>query len=182
MTANYIPARIPFIDARSGLVSREWYLFFQNLMDPSSSADADDQSLFDGGGALALAGGDPASDESGLAALLAIAGVDGAEELASPYQIPVNITLGELIALLGYTPANKAGDTFTGAVVVSAALTANTMTATAAGGVTAPLLVSTGGMTAGSLPVYANEAAALAGGLTHGQIYQTATGELRIKL
>lgn len=31
-----------------------------------------------------------------------------------------------------------------------------------------------------SLPVYANNAAALAGGLKQGMVYKTATGELRI--
>jgi hypothetical protein len=30
------------------------------------------------------------------------------------------------------------------------------------------------------LPVYANNAAALAGGLTSGQLYRTATGDLKI--
>lgn len=44
------------------------------------------------------------------------------------------------------------------------------------GKVTAATLKLTG------LPVYANEAAAIVGGLTTGDVYQTSTGELRIKL
>lgn len=42
--------------------------------------------------------------------------------------------------------------------------------------------ISTTNFSATALPVYANDAAAAAGGLTTGRIYQTATGELRIKL
>lgn len=33
-----------------------------------------------------------------------------------------------------------------------------------------------------TLPTYANEAAAIVGGLTTGRVYKTATGDLRIKL
>jgi hypothetical protein len=31
MTARIIPPRVPFLDERSGLISREWYLYFLAL-------------------------------------------------------------------------------------------------------------------------------------------------------
>ena len=40
----------------------------------------------------------------------------------------------------------------------------------------------TANLSATGLPVYANDAAAGAGGLVQGRIYQTATGEVRVKL
>ena len=49
---------------------------------------------------------------------------------------------------------------------------------------TSPTLITPelGAATSVSLPVYATEVAAIAGGLAAGKLYQTATGEIRIKL
>lgn len=49
---------------------------------------------------------------------------------------------------------------------------------------TSPTLVTPelGAATSVSLPVYANEAAAIIGGIATGKLYQTLTGEIRIKL
>lgn len=49
---------------------------------------------------------------------------------------------------------------------------------------TSPTLITPelGAATSVSLPVHANEAAALIAGLASGKFYQTATGEIRIKL
>lgn len=49
---------------------------------------------------------------------------------------------------------------------------------------TTPTLVTPeiGAATSISLPVYANEATAIIGGLITGKLYQTLTGEIRIKL
>lgn len=42
--------------------------------------------------------------------------------------------------------------------------------------------VNTNGLKLNTLPTYADDASAGAGGLTAGQLYKTATGELRVKL
>lgn len=47
--------------------------------------------------------------------------------------------------------------------------------------VTADDLTVSSGLTLSGVPTYADDAAAGVGGLTEGQVYQTATGELRIK-
>jgi hypothetical protein len=174
VTAQFVPARIPLTDPRTGLISREWYLFFQQFMDPSAGSTSDDTQLFAsaGGATTAASDGTDSGDDQGLAGL-SVAPPD-TEDLWDRPDVPANLFMAELIAILGYTPANKAGEAFGGAV------SAPTLIATTS--VSGPLLISTGGITAGSLPVFANDAAAGAGGLVHGQIYQTATGEVRIKL
>lgn len=35
MTARYVPPRVALVDPKTGLVTTQWYLFFQGLMDPA---------------------------------------------------------------------------------------------------------------------------------------------------
>jgi hypothetical protein len=37
---KFIPPRVPLLDARTGLITREWYLFFQGVFDRIGGANA----------------------------------------------------------------------------------------------------------------------------------------------
>lgn len=196
MSARFLGSRVPLVDPRTGLITREWYLFFQAIMDPGASADADQALLYATGGGIALEGDSSSADDPTIAAV-AVPSVDPAEELERPH-IPADLTLDEFLAILGYVPANRAGDTFTGPITaptitstgaviatttISSAASISAVTSIAAGTtMTAATLISTGGITAAALPTFATDVAAGAGGLVSGQFYKTATGELRIKL
>lgn len=38
---KFIPPRVPLLDARTGLISREWYLFFQGVFDRIGGSSGD---------------------------------------------------------------------------------------------------------------------------------------------
>lgn len=35
-TVSFVPPRVPFVDMRTGMITREWYLFLQKLFDPQA--------------------------------------------------------------------------------------------------------------------------------------------------
>ena len=35
-TVSFVPPRVPFVDLRTGMITREWYLFLQKLFDPQA--------------------------------------------------------------------------------------------------------------------------------------------------
>ena len=39
MTVQYVPQRVPLVDPRNGIITREWYLLFQALFSTGSSSD-----------------------------------------------------------------------------------------------------------------------------------------------
>lgn len=41
MTTNFVPARVPLVDPRTGLITREWYLLFTSIF--AGSGIPDDQ-------------------------------------------------------------------------------------------------------------------------------------------
>lgn len=41
MTAKIVPARVPLVDPRTGLITREWYLLFQNFFELGGGLDND---------------------------------------------------------------------------------------------------------------------------------------------
>lgn len=86
MTVNYIPARIPLIDQRTGLISREWYLFFQNIM--VSTGGIPDEEI---GTVL------PASSPDLAASLIALAAQDLGQ---SPPGIPAMVPLDDVLPVI----------------------------------------------------------------------------------
>jgi hypothetical protein len=90
----------------------------------------------------------------------------------------VNSVLQSAPVDLGSQPLTTTGEVSTGA------LTSTSLTSTGAASVAS--LASTGAVTIAGLPkltglsIYANNAAAVTGGLTVNSVYKTATGELRI--
>jgi len=70
---------------------------------------------------------------------------------------------------------SAAGYTTTGAITTTGTLTGGTAT------ITGNASVGGAEVTLSGIPTYADDAAAGTGGMTSGQVYQTATGELRIK-
>lgn len=86
MTVNFIPARIPLIDQRTGLIAREWYLFFQNIMVTSTGVPDDEM-----GTVL------PASSPDLAASLIALS----AQDLAQfPPDIPAMVPIDDVLPVI----------------------------------------------------------------------------------
>lgn len=102
---RFVPPRIPVCDPRTGMMTREWYLFFQGLMDPNASAeDQDTESYLLAALTLpAPAGLDAAAlaDELAYPPRLA-AELSAAEELAAPPR-PADVNAADLAIILGFT-------------------------------------------------------------------------------
>jgi len=113
MTTRYVPARVPLLDPRTGLISREWYLFFQTMMDPGAGEDDDTALLLSG--ALFGAIADAPADVLDLAPYLADGPRDDLaarteyrepEDDLSPPLYPSAVNKSDVIDALGYTPAS----------------------------------------------------------------------------
>ena len=44
-TIRFVPPRLPLVDVRTGMITREWYLFLQALFSPTTAADTTDTEL-----------------------------------------------------------------------------------------------------------------------------------------
>lgn len=42
---RFVPPRLPLVDVRTGMITREWYLFLQALFSPTTAPTTDDAEL-----------------------------------------------------------------------------------------------------------------------------------------
>lgn len=134
-----VAPRVPLVDPKTGMVAREWYLFFlnqKNLTGGSGLSKSNDTNVtltLEGSPGNALLA--PVALRLGWAGTLSVArGGTGASTATAARDnlgaAAADHTHSEYEPLLGYTPVNKAGDTMTGPLTLPGDPTDNLQAAT----------------------------------------------------